>query len=277
MLRAFVIAITLVLALPASGQDGARGKPHRVVSLNQCADELVLTLADPANVVSVTWLSLNPLASAAASRAAQVPSVNHGFAEEILSLEPDLVIAGAYTTPFTVQALRRIGFNVEVLGVPANLAEVREQIQLVGDLLWERERAAAVIAELDDAIAAAQTAGADAPTAAILQPGGFTAGPGTFEHELLTAAGFTNVAADAGIEGYGFLSLEALLLARPAYIVVPDSDPARPSIAEALLRHPAMRTSRTGVEVVQLPAALWNCPGPANAGALALLAAAREG
>ena len=279
MLRALLVAAAAFgLALPAVGQEGARGKPQRVASLNQCADQLVLMLADPANVASVTWLSLDPGASAVAEQAAQVPAVNHGFAEEVLPLEPDLVVAGAYTTPFTIQTLRRVGFNVEVLGVPSNLDEIREQIRLVGELLWESGRARAAISELDAAIAAAAPQpGAKAPKAAILQPGGFTAGPGSFEHDLLTAAGFANVAADAGIEGYGFLSLEVLLLARPALIVVPADDPARPSIAEAMLRHPAMRASGRRALVVHLPAALWNCAGPANAGAVARLAAARQG
>ena len=42
---------------PVPIEYGARGKPTRVVSLNLCLDQMVLALADPANVASVTWLA----------------------------------------------------------------------------------------------------------------------------------------------------------------------------------------------------------------------------
>ena len=59
-------------------------------------DELLLRLADPRNVASVTWLARDPGSSNVADLAAEIP-VNHGLAEEIIPLQPDLVIAGIYT------------------------------------------------------------------------------------------------------------------------------------------------------------------------------------
>ena len=251
-------------------------KPQQVVSLNLCTDQLVLTLAEPENVASVTWLALDPLNSVVADRAAAVPHINRGGAEEILPLQPDLVLAGAYTTPFTIQMLRRFGFNVEVLGVPGNLDDVREQILYVGDLLHEADRAAATVAAMDAALAAIPPAGDGPVRAAVFQPGGFTMGPGTFEDELLTAAGLQNVAAEAGISFYGFLPLERVLLLAPELLVSPEVDPARPSLAEAMLDHPAMRRAAGETRQVSVPQALWSCPGPMNAAAVALLAAARR-
>ena len=249
-------------------------KPQRVVSLNLCVDQLVLILAEPENVASVTWLSLDPKSSVVADLAAAVPVINRGTAEEALPLLPDLVLAGAYTTPFTIQMLRRFGFNVEVLGVPTNLAEVREQILWVGELLHEQERAEETVAAMNAALAAIPPPSGTSLRAAVFQPGGFTMGPGTFEHELLTAAGLHNVSEEAGITFYGFLSLEQVLILDPDLLVFPGHE-ARLSIAEAMLDHPALRKAGGAKRPIRLPHALWSCAGPMNVAAIALLASAR--
>jgi len=255
---------------------GARGKPSRIVSLNLCLDQLVLLLADAERIASVTWLAADPLSSVVAERARRV-SRNRGFAEEILPLRPDLVLAGEYTTPFTVQMLRRTGFNVDVLPMPANIDGLREQVRVVGDLVRERERADAMVADMDVRLAAAAAPpGARAPRTAVFQPGGFTAGPGSYEHELLRAAGLANVASERGIRLYGYLSLEDLLVTRPDLIVSPGYAPGRPSIGEQVIAHPALRKAGFAQRVVEVPSNLWNCPGPMNAEAVAILAQARD-
>ena len=267
--------ITTAFAQPSPG--GARGKPSRIVSLNLCLDQLVLMVADPANVASVTWLATDPANSVMAERALTVRLINRGYAEEILPVQPDLVLAGQFTTLFTVQMLRRVGFNVEVLRAPVTLADLRAQVHLVGDLVQERARAEQVVAELDARLAAAApTLGAVAPRAAVFQPGGFTAGPGSFEHELLRAAGLANVASERGIDFYGYLSLEEVLLLRPDLIVSPGYVPGRPSIGEQMLAHPALRKAGAAQRVVEVPSNLWNCPGPMNAQAVEIMAAARD-
>src|SRR5438067_3348422 len=95
-LHAFSIAVTVLTAAAlAPAADGAV-KPTRIVSMNLCTDELVLRLADRKNIASVTWLARGG-SSNVSELAAQVP-INHGLAEEIIPLDPDLVIAGVYTT-----------------------------------------------------------------------------------------------------------------------------------------------------------------------------------
>ncbi len=278
----WLVATTLLMALAAGfalaqPQYGARGKPQRVVSLNLCLDQQVLMLADVQNVASVTWLAADPFASSMAARVALVPQRNRGYAEEILPLRPDLIVAGAYTTPFTVRMLRRAGYNVEVFDAPADLSGVRNQVRLMGDLLRESERAAALIADIDATLAAAAPQPGEAPVrAAIFQPGGFTAGAGAFEDSLLRAAGYANVAAEAGIGMYGYLSLEQLILLRADFIVSPEYLPGRPSLGEQVIDHPALRRAGVRSRVIEIPANLWNCAGPMNVEAVRLLAEARR-
>ena len=279
--RATIATLAICLALIATAlaqpAPGARGKPSRIVSLNLCIDQLVLLVADPANIASVTWLATDPANSVMAERAARVPQINRGYAEEILPVQPDLVLAGQFTTPFTVQMLRRVGFNVEVLPAPTTFDDLRAQVRRVGDLVQERARAELVVADLDARLAAAAPApGAVAPRAAVFQPGGFTAGRGSFEHELLLAAGLANVASERGIDFYGYLSLEEVLMLRPDLIVSPGYVPGRPSIGEQMLAHPALRKAGASQRVVEVPSNVWNCPGPMNVEAVEIMARARD-
>lgn len=276
-LAALAFSAAVVACLPAVAQDEdppLEAKPVRVVSLNLCVDQLVLLLAETGNVASVTWLSLDPDTSFVADLAAGVPKINHGFAEEILQLDPDLILAGQYTTSFTVQMLRRLGHRVEVLGIPATLEDVRAQIFRVGELLHEQATAASLVASMDAALAAVPDPADPRFRVAVFQPGGFTVGPGSFEHELLVAAGLRNVAEERGIQYYGYLALEDVLLARPDLLVSPDTNRRRPSLAEAVLQHPAARAAPTEARVLRMPQRLWFCPGPMNVHAIALLAEA---
>src|SRR5829696_6392920 len=119
-----VRAAACLLALIATA---GQASPQRVVSLNLCADELVLRLATPGTVKSVTWLARDSTLSNVADSARAVP-VNRGLAEDVIPLAPDLVIAGAYTTRTAVAMLKRVGVPVLELSVPTSIEQALQQI-----------------------------------------------------------------------------------------------------------------------------------------------------
>jgi len=271
-----IAALFTQAAFPVMANDGG-AKPQRIVSINLCLDQLVLMLADPEHIQSLTFLSLDPAYSFMHEEAANVLVINHGAAEEILPLEPDIVLAGQFSASFAVQMLQRTGYHVEVLNIPSNFEEVRAHIRHVGDLLGEQERAEALVAEMDATLAAIPPADpAAAPVAAVYLPNGFTAGPGTFYHEAMVAAGLHNMAEDVGISYWGYMSMEHLLLAKPEIIISGGFHPNRPSIAEAVIAHPAMRKSGATAKILEVPARMWDCAGPMNAEAARILAGARN-
>lgn len=277
-IAAFLAAATLLAhsVAPALANDGG-AKPQRIVSINLCLDQLVLMLADPAHIQSVTFLSLNPAYSFMHEAAANVPVINHGAAEEILPLEPDLVLAGQFSSTFATQMLQRTGYRVEVFGIPGDFDEVRAHIRALGALLGEQEKAEGLVAAMDATLAGIKPAAeGPAPVAAVYLPNGFTVGPGTFYHEALVAAGLHNMAEDVGISYWAYMSMEHLLLAKPEIIVSGGFDPKRPSIAEAVVAHPAMRKSGATARILEVPARTWDCAGPMNAEAAAILAGARQ-
>jgi iron complex transport system substrate-binding protein len=118
----------IVVALSAAGLPPAAdtvSKPHRIVSMNLCTDELVLRLADRQNIVSITWKAREPDQSNAADLAQGIP-INHGLAEEIIPLKPDLLLAGVYTTRPTVALLKRAGMRAVDADLPRSSENRRE-------------------------------------------------------------------------------------------------------------------------------------------------------
>jgi iron complex transport system ATP-binding protein len=203
---------------------GEAHKPTRIVSVNLCTDELLLRLADRKNIASVTWLAATSSGSNVADLATQIPT-NHGLAEELIPLDPDLVVAGIYTARAAVALLKRTGIPVLDLDVPRS-SEIRAQYRQVGQALGEEERAERVIAEMDTRLAAIpvnQTS--PRPRAMAFNPNGYTIGKGTLADEIITRAGMENLSATLGIDKYSQISLEtAVTNALDVLIVSADRD-----------------------------------------------------
>ncbi|ACB28008.1 MULTISPECIES: ABC transporter substrate-binding protein [Methylobacterium] len=249
---------------------GAAAAPVRVVSMNLCADELVLRLADRDQVLAVTYLARDPRGSTVASEAVGLP-VTRGLTEEVVALKPDLVIAGAFTTRTTVGMLKRVGAPVLELGVPADLDGVRAQIRQVAAALGHPERGEAMVAALDARLAAIVPARRPL-RALVMRPNAFTVAPGGLGDALIRAAGLVNVSAEIGRDRLGQVPLEAAALANPDLIVVDEGAPGSPSLADTLLHHPVFRALARAHRTVDIPNRLWTCPGPQVAEVVARLA-----
>ena len=273
--RASVLA-GLVIGGLALAADAAVAKPSRIVSLNLCTDQLTLALADRARIASLSYLVADPALSASTAAAADL-RLNHGRSEEILPLEPDLVIAGRNATRPTVTLLRRLGYTLVELDLTHSLADVRERIRQLGHSLGDDDRAEALIQAFDARLAAA---GAPSPgrrpTALYLQPNGYTAGRGTLIGDIIEHAGFENLGARLAVEGHGQLSLEALLVTAPDVIITDDSSPRTPALAYETLRHPAIAALTADAERVTVPLRYWICGLPETLRAVEILAAARR-
>ncbi|WP_373875325.1 ABC transporter substrate-binding protein [Methylobacterium trifolii] len=249
-----------------------RARPEHVVSMNLCADELVLRLADRSQVAAVTYLASDRRGSTVATEADGIP-VMRGLSEEIVVLKPDLVVAGAFTTRVTVGLLKRIGFPLLELDVPADFDGVRRQIRTVATALGHAPRGEAMIADLDARLARVVPA-ARPLRALVMRPNAFTVAPGSLGDAVIRAAGLVNVAAELGHDRFGQVPLEAAAFANADLVVLDESEPGAPSLADALLRHPVLDALRRQGRTVSIPNRLWTCPGPQVAEVVARLAAA---
>jgi iron complex transport system substrate-binding protein len=259
-----------VMALAAASAVTADPLP-RVASINLCADQHLLALADPEQILTVSWLAADPEESLLASEA-QRHTLNYGTAEELLKFEPDVVLAGTYTSPFTRTMLRRLGHHVVELEPEASVADIERNVRLVAELVGQVARGEELIASLRAQVRAIE---ANRPSrsfaAVIVRPGGFTVGADSLAHELLTLAGLTNVAAERGLDRWGSLSMEALLRSAPEVVVLTGYRSSQPSLANAALEHPALARLGATRRTVTVHTALWACGLPGSIEAAALL------
>ncbi len=267
--------LSIVLAVLVGLQGAAlAAAPERVVSLNLCVDLLLLQLADRARIASLTHLATDPELSPLAREAEGLPQ-NHGSAEEILSYDPDLVIAGALTTRPTVALLEKLGRPVLKLPPAESFVAVRALVREVARALGEEKRGETLIADTDARLAAIPPPALEPERAVVYEPHGYTAGRNTLVDEVIRAAGMRNLAAELGIAGHKNLPLEVLLLAEPERLIISSYRPDQASLARELLRHPALSAGVAG-EPIALPTNLWVCGNPLMVGAVELLAEARR-
>jgi iron complex transport system substrate-binding protein len=272
-LRHLLASAMTIIALSAAdlhAADSAR-KPERIVSMNLCVDELVLRLADLRNIASVTWLSRGSGISNVAKLAEQVP-INHGLAEEIIPLNPDLVLAGSYTARTAVALLKRSNIPLMDLDVPNSIDGVRRQYLEYGEILGERERGERIVAEMDDRLA---KLAAEAPSvrarAIVLNPNGITVGQGTLADDIMTRAGLENVAATLKIDNYGQIPLETIVTQGIEVLILSASRDGPPAIATEVLKHPVLARISERTRLVAMPTHMWTCGGPAVVDAVELL------
>jgi iron complex transport system substrate-binding protein len=270
---ALLVAIAIML-VPAALS--AAGTPKRIVSLNLCTDELVLRLADRSNIASITWLSKDKISANVVDLAADLP-VNHGLAEEIIPLDPDLVVAGTFTARTAVAMLKATRFPVTEFGVAHSIADVRLGIRKMAALVGEPARGEALVASFDGRLAEIGTpAPGRRPTALVFNANGFTVGAGTLVDDIMTRAGLDNVAAHMKLGNYSQLPLEVAVRSDVDVLIISARRDGPPSLATALLDHPALSKLGPKTHIVVLPTNLWSCGGPEVAEAIARLRAAAQ-
>jgi iron complex transport system substrate-binding protein len=265
------VAVAIV-ATSALAPAATRGQPlPTVASINLCADQLVLALADPEQVLTVSWLAADSEESMLAAAAARYP-LNYGSAEELLGYEPDVVIAGAFTNAFTRALLARLGYRVVEIEPESTIAEIEDNLRLVARAIGRAERGEALIATLRARTVELEAARPQRVLkAVVVRPGGFTVGEGSLANELMALAGVRNVAAEQGLDRWGSLSMETLLTSAPDLIVLTGYRAAEPSLANAILAHPALERERAAKRTAIVPAAHWACGLPQSLDSAALL------
>lgn len=272
--RRLCAAVLVCLALSWGEAAGAQ-PPERVVSINLCTDQLAMMLAAPGQLVSISRISHDPNMSVMLEEAKRYPS-NLGQAEEVFRLEPDLVLAVSFSSPYTVGLLRRLGVEVAQLPLANSLDEIPRNIREIGRLLGREAQAEELVAQFEADLERLRGARPESRRAALHYANNYTSGINSLAHEILTAAGFENVAAEAGLSGGGVLAMERLVMLMPDLIISGQPYPGA-SRSEEVLQHPAMEALRENHASGALSDAEWVCGTPAVLRAIARLIALHDG
>jgi iron complex transport system substrate-binding protein len=249
-MKALAALATFALALVAAPAGAA---PQRIVSLNLCADQLVLALADRGQIAALSRNAIDPELSAAAVQARGLRRIG-ASAEELLEIRPDLIVGQSPA----LAVLK--GQPYRTLDPPfANtLEQVIATIRQVAAAVGHAERGEAMIARMRRDMAAIPRAGRG-KVAAYYQRRGYLTGTGTLIDDMMTRLGLVNLAGRLGRPVLAQVSLEEMVAARPDYLIVESATERVSDLGTEMLHHPALR----GMRRIAVPQAWTVCGGPA--------------
>jgi iron complex transport system substrate-binding protein len=180
--------------------------------------------------------------------------VRQGFTvenEEIVGLEPDVVLAPNVVSNDTVESLRNSGLTVFKFEGAGNFSDVYDKTELIGSLTGECAAAEETVTDMQERVTAIREAVADED-----RPGAlytffeFTTGSDTFIHSILTTAGTDNVAAEVGITGFTTEALNPEVVANNSEDIewlIFNSNPASRPTSDVYNDTAAVRNNQTVV------------------------------
>lgn len=193
--------------------------PQRIISLSPANTEILFALGLDKRIVGVSDYSDYP------EEAANKPSVgayNEPNIEQVIALEPDLVVA-TEEHELAIEQLESMGIIVVAVN-PTTVGEVLDTMTFLGTVTGQEDEAAALVSGIQtriDAITAKTAALTDDEKprvfVVIWHDPIWTVGSGTFHDELIRLAGGVNITGD--LEGYTDISLEAVIDANPQVII----------------------------------------------------------
>ena len=253
----------------ASPPDRPDGPASRIVSLDYCADQFVLGLADRERILALSPDAVKDF-SYLRAEAAGLPAVRPR-AEDVLALEPDLVVRNYGGGPRAGVFFERAGVPVLQIDFAPDIDAVRDRIRQAAAALGVVGRGEALIADMDERLARAR-AGASGAGTLYLAPSGVSAGSGTFVGQLIAAAGLDNF---EDRFGWRSIPLERLAYETPDVYAVPEFENL--NAVRTPFRHPlAVRRVRAG-RTTAIDGATTSCGAWFLADAVEALAAGAAG
>jgi iron complex transport system substrate-binding protein len=211
----------------------------RIVSTSTIADQVLVEIIDPSRLLAVSGHTLR-------TRAARTYRDKIGVErardiETIIELRPDIVFINNFIDRRQVERLKDAGLNVFDLGEMRGLETLLPNIRQVAAVLGVSERGEELADELERDLAAVSVGIPNADRRRGLYVGihgdrlyGGTAG--TSFHDVLTAAGLVDVAAEAGFDGWPAYTNEQLISLDPPWIIT------NPRTEQSLCRHPGFHS-----------------------------------
>ena len=224
------------------------------VSLNPCLDALLVELAPSDRILALSHYSERPGGSRIDPSRLGEFSFTGGTAEEILALEPDVVLASVFLAPATRSALERSGVRIEAFDSPRTVADSVAQLARMGDLAGNPDGAASLARAIETPVWSSEATDANRPNPSLLlwQPGQIVAGQETLISQLIREEGFTSQAAELGLAQADYVTLEGVLNDPPDLLLVAGNSAGQ--------SHPALSALKD-TQVHAFDPQLFNCGG----------------
>ncbi|MGQ2902193.1 MAG: heme/hemin ABC transporter substrate-binding protein [Neoaquamicrobium sediminum] len=268
-----------VLGSPLRAQDY---DASRIVAIGGSVTEIIYALGEEERLIARDTTSVFP---EAALELPDVGYIRQLSPEGVISVDPSLIIAlEGSGPPEAVEVLEKASIPMVTVPDRYDREGILEKIRIVGDVLDVEDKAAALSAETDADLKAAEQATADIAErkkvlfVLSLQGGRILAsGTNSAADGIISMAGGVNAVTE--YEGYKQLTDEAVIEAAPDVILAMDRGGDHETQANDLLSHPAIAATpaaKTG-SVVRMDGAYLLGFGPRTAAAVRDLSAALYG
>lgn len=231
--------------------------PKRIVSINLCADQLVLALADRKQIAGLTHNAADPTMSGEAAAARGLLLMSDS-AEQILAIEPDLIVGMPASRSAALAALPRKTYPLLDLDTANSLDEITISIRQTAAAVGHPDRGEALVARMEGELAGLPKPGRGR-VAAYYQRRGYMTGTGTLIDELMVRVGLVNLAGELGKPPLSQLSLEEMVAAKPAFLIVESATDNVTDQGSEMLHHPALKD----IPRISVPQAWTVCGSPA--------------
>jgi iron complex transport system substrate-binding protein len=231
-------------ALSAAPMRKAPSAPRRIVSLNLCADQLVVALADRDQIAGLTHNAADPHMSAVAA--------------QVLAADPDLMIGMPVRRNPAIAVLKARHYPALDLKGADSYDAILTSIRNVAKAVGHPARGEALIAQMD---ADLRHIGKVPPgrIAAYYQRRGYLTGTGTLIDDLMQRVGLINLAGTLGRPSLSQMRLEEVVAARPDYLIVDSATDRVTDQGTEMMHHPALQN----IKRIGIPQAWTVCGGPA--------------
>ncbi|MCH2486631.1 MAG: ABC transporter substrate-binding protein [Erythrobacter sp.] len=251
-------------APPASSSGSASADRPTIVSLNPCADAILTEVAAPGQLLAISHYSKDPRASSMEADDARRYRATGGTVEEVLALDPDVVVASSFIAPATRAALTDLGIKVETIGSVASVEDSVAQVRQLALATGGVEAGEKLVGRMEAAVVPSSSSPIDT---VLWQAGGIVPGDATLVIDLMQRAGLANGAGERGLAQADFLPLENVLADPPELLLVAGSERSQD--------HPAL-AALSETLVARLDPNLVYCGGPTIPRTMAKLRALRR-
>ncbi len=199
--------------------------PEKIHSLSLGHTEILAALMDFERLSAVYSFFVDEEQSNIAGLSADHNMI--GFdPEEVVALEPDVIVASRFTNADTVALLNGAGNLVVRTALENSALGNVPNILLIGYLIGAEAEAVALVEDIEARMEVISDLlpGGDKPRVLSISKftSVFAAGSGSTEGGIIEQAGGINAAADSGIEGHLQVSVESIAAINPDVIIVPQ-------------------------------------------------------
>lgn len=248
-MRAFALvsAASLLALEPASA-----AAPRSVASLNLCTDELLLALAAPGQIVSVTHLAHKPAETPLWRQARRYRS-NDGSLVSVVALKPGLLVTMGGGARDRARIAERLRMRVLDLPFPRSIADLKASIGTLAAALGRQPAGQRLIGWME---ALERTAPQRRHDAIWLGGGGRSVAPDGLASQWMALAGLRQRALPGDRA-----SLETLLIRPPTILLRSDYRSGQYSAEAQWLSHPLAKRPRRSW-TIPTDGRAWTCMGP---------------